>query len=98
MLKPALSSDNYRLNSYDSFTPSTPIITTPHPILPPPPPPPSCTRSSLPSYVYDYYYVYNNNQQPSSEQLLAHSNEKLWYNLYDFFVNYNNLVIFSSSH
>ena len=89
MLKPALSSDNYRLNSYDSFTPSTPIITTPHPILPPPPPPPSCTRSSLPSYVYDYYYVYNNNQQPSSEQLIAHSNENLWYNLYDFFVNYN---------
>jgi hypothetical protein len=89
MLKPALSVDNYRLNSYDSFTPSTPIITTPHPILPPPPPPPSTTRSNLPSYVYDYYYVYNNNQQPSSEQLIAHSNENLWYNLYDFFVNYN---------
>ena len=90
MLKPTTHSlDYYRTNSIDIGTPSTPTITTPHPILPLPPPSSQRQLNDLPSYIYDYYYVYNNNQQPSSEQLAAHSNENLWYNLYDYFVNYN---------
>jgi hypothetical protein len=81
MLKPTNSFDIFRTNTTD--TPSTPTTTT---ILTPPP---QSSKNNLPTYVHEYYTYYNNNQQPTSEQLQAHSNENLWYNLYDYFVNYN---------
>lgn len=45
-------------------------------------------NTNLPPHVYSYYHYYNN-QMPTIEQLQMHSKENLWYDLYDFFVNYN---------